>query len=115
MKELAEKIDENPHTIAKAMQGLVKNGLLSSSTGPHGGFYLTNKQIKLPILEIVKVVDGANIFESCVLGLKQCSEKHPCPMHDKLVLVRKDLKTIFEKTSMEQMVSLDLDSQVFLR
>ena len=48
------------------------------------------------LADIVKVVDGDKLFTGCGLGLKQCSETHPCPIHHEFKSVRKKLQTMLE-------------------
>lgn len=103
VKELAAITEENPHTIAKVLQNLVKAGMLSSVTGPHGGFMLSRKQLAQPLIEIVKIVDGTDSFDNCVLGLKQCDARHQCPVHEKYVPVRKEIRKIFAQTKLSQL------------
>ena len=114
VRELAEKIDESPHTIAKVLQTLVKSGFLSSVTGPLGGFFLTEQQMLRPLIEIVNVVDGEGSLKSCVLGLKDCSSAHPCPVHDKFLKIRKDITKVFEVTSFSNITPAFQKGSVFL-
>lgn len=103
VKELAETTGENAHTIAKVLQNLVKHGLLSSITGPQGGFFLTEKQSKGKLSDIVKSIDGINTFEKCVLGMDKCSASHPCLIHGKYAPLRNEIGKIFNETSLEQL------------
>ena len=40
IKEIADFIDENEHTVGKLLQTLVKKDIINSAKGPTGGFYL---------------------------------------------------------------------------
>ena len=44
IKEVAEFINENEHTVGKLLQKLVKEELINSAKGPNGGFYINEKQ-----------------------------------------------------------------------
>ncbi|MGZ3762513.1 MAG: RrF2 family transcriptional regulator [Mucilaginibacter sp.] len=89
IKEIANGIDSPEHFLAKILQDLSRKGLISSAKGPHGGFYIDADALKLPISEIVAAVDGDSLFYGCGLGLKQCSELNPCPLHNEF----KDIRT----------------------
>ena len=54
IKEIAEFINENEHTVGKLLQKLVKENIVNSVKGPNGGFYMTAHQRNLQIIEIVK-------------------------------------------------------------
>src|SRR5699024_1798855 len=82
IKEIAKEIDAPEAFTAKVLQKLTKKGLLESITGPHGGFYLQEEKMeKIRLIEVVKAIDGADIFEGCGLGLLHCNASHPCPIH----------------------------------
>src|SRR5262245_12965784 len=81
LKEIAGAIDSPEHFIAKILQDLARKQLLESAKGPNGGFYLDKKGLNCSLADIVKAVDGDKLFTGCALGLKQCSEKKPCPVH----------------------------------
>lgn len=100
LKEIAEFINENEHTVGKILQKLVKQRIINSSKGPTGGFFLTEKQKKQPIITIVEAIDGKDVFKQCVLGLSRCSEIHPCPFHNDF----KPIKESFKKLCVEKRV-----------
>ena len=65
IKEIAELIDASEHTVGKLLQILVKEQIINSAKGPTGGFYIDEKQLKLPIIKIVYAIDGKKIFNKC--------------------------------------------------
>ncbi len=80
--EIAKYIDASEHSVGKLLQTLVKENIINSSKGPTGGFYISQEQIKLPIIVIIEAIDGKEIFKECGLGLSKCSSTHPCPIHN---------------------------------
>lgn len=94
IKQIAEDIDENEHTVGKLLQKLVKEGLINSIKGPNGGFSITAKQKAQPVIAIVNAIDGTEVFNQCGLGLHKCSAAHPCPIHDDFKVVRDRFKKI---------------------
>ncbi len=90
--------------LSKLLQELARHNLISSVRGPRGGFYLTEENRKVRLMEIITVIDGDNRLTSCMLSLNKCNDEHPCPLHD---LVG-DTKTKFienlEKTTIQNLV-----------
>ena len=39
------------------------------------------------------------MYKGCGLGFKECSEKQPCPVHDKFKIIRDELKDMLENTT----------------
>ena len=99
LKEIAAAQDIPQHFLYKILQNLVKNKILTSTKGPTGGFALNIPSDKLTLLEVVKVIDGLDIFERCGIGMKFCSDVAPCPVHQDFKIVKTKIRGLLsEKT-----------------
>lgn len=113
LKDISQSIDSPEAFTAKILQQLVKSGLLESLRGPTGGFKLIERPITL--IEIVEAIDGDGIVTNCVLGLEECGEEHPCPVHDKFTVIRKRLKGVLNKTKLSDIKVGVIEGNRFLR
>lgn len=102
VSQVSEAIDSPKAFTAKILQQLSKAGLLDSLRGPNGGFCLPKDQI-VSLAEIVRVIDGDQLLDGCILGFNECSAKHPCPAHFKFKSVRDYLKGALTTTDVEEM------------
>lgn len=82
IKELAAKLDVPYHFLGKILQTLARQDIICSIKGPNGGFYMTDVENNLTMMRVVEPFENKNLFNQCGLGLKECSEDHPCPIHD---------------------------------
>lgn len=74
---------------AKILQILSKHKIIKSIKGYAGGYILDEERLEtLNLFTIVKAIDGDQLFEGCGLGLKECNEKTPCPIHSDFKKVR---------------------------
>ncbi len=80
-KQIAEELEIPLSFIAKLLQQLAKAGVISSTKGPKGGFFMTPQNMQNNINSILKEIENENIFEGCFLGLPRCSDENPCPVH----------------------------------
>lgn len=97
LDEIARSINSPRSFTAKTLQLLTAgNKIVSSTTGPRGGFFMTDKAKKLPVRCILEAMKEDEVLEKCVLGLKQCSETNPCPMHPDYKKIKAQLKDLFE-------------------
>jgi DNA-binding IscR family transcriptional regulator len=65
--------------------------------------------LKLSIADIVREIDGDKLFSGCGFGLKECSESHPCPIHNEFKHIRQAIKTMLEESRIQLFVeNLDL-------
>ena len=106
LKEIAKEIDSPVAFTAKILHQLAKNNILDSVKGPTGGFQIEREKIdNLKLNQIVYAIDGDSIYLGCGLGLQKCNEKQPCPLHDKFVIIREELKQMLEETSLYELTA----------
>ncbi|WP_108245071.1 RrF2 family transcriptional regulator [Muricauda brasiliensis] len=104
--EIAGEIDSPIAFTAKILQQLTRNNIVHSVKGPTGGFEIERKDMdKVNLSMIVKAIDGDNIYVGCGLGLKECNADKPCPLHDKFVDIRSNLRTMLKSTSLYELAT----------
>ncbi len=81
IKEIAGSIDVPHAFLAKLFQQLVRGDVISSTKGPNGGFYLTQKNENGTVCDIIENIDGLDKLNDCFLGLDKCNADEPCPVH----------------------------------
>lgn len=102
VKDISEPINVPQAYIAKLLQQLVKENIVSSTRGPKGGFYLNEDNLNRSILSIVNIIDGDRKLNACMLSLETCNEEKPCPLHNTLNVYRNEvLKNLKSKTVKE--------------
>ncbi len=103
VREIAKYIDASEHTVSKILQNLVRQKIINSIKGPNGGFYITDKQRRLPILAIVDTIDGKDLFNACGLGLNECSSERPCPIHTDYKKGKEIIRELFATKSINEL------------
>lgn len=115
LKDIAAEIDSPIAFTAKILQELVKNKIIYSIQGAKGGFEITKEDlIKICLLEVINALDGDHLFSECALGLKKCSDIHPCPIHHKIKPIKEDLIQVLSSTSLIQVAETLIEGNVFL-
>ncbi|MFN8237854.1 MAG: Rrf2 family transcriptional regulator [Chitinophagales bacterium] len=104
VKEIANEIESPVPFTAKILQQLARKKIIASIKGPNGGFYIDHTQPPVSIYQVVEAVDGTDFFERCVLGLRNCSEKKPCPLHQHFKKHREELTIIFKKKTINDLI-----------
>ncbi|WP_299249680.1 Rrf2 family transcriptional regulator [uncultured Cytophaga sp.] len=116
LKEIAKEIGSPEAFTAKILQILSKNDLVESTKGPTGGFEMSVQQMKkIKLSDVVFAIDGDSIYKGCGLGMKECSEKHPCPVHEKFKTIRNELKKMLENTSIYNLAIDQKNGLTFLK
>ena len=81
-QEIAEAEGLPAPFLAKLLQQLARSGILVSVKGPKGGFGLARPPKEISLLEVVTAIDGEDGFMRCAIGLAECTDTAPCPLHD---------------------------------
>ena len=116
LRAIAEKIDSPEAFTAKILQILSKNNIIRSIKGVGGGFEIPKEKMsQIKLSQIVTALDGDRVFTGCGLGLNQCSEDHPCPVHDKFKSIRNELAFMLENTNLEELAIGIKSGDTFLR
>ncbi|NOY48976.1 MAG: Rrf2 family transcriptional regulator [Chlorobi bacterium] len=95
--------------LAKVLQHLVRKKIISSVRGPNGGFYASEKAYDISLLEIIEANEGLDFFNRCGLGLVDCDDKHPCPIHFQYEPVKASYKKILSEKCIRDIID-DLDA-----
>ncbi len=103
VKEIAEALKVPAPFLAKILQQLAKAGLISSAKGPGGGFFLSEKNLRSNIDDIINCIDGPELMHSCVLGLPSCSNVRPCPLHVQAIAYRQGLQYQLEHQTIQEL------------
>jgi Rrf2 family protein len=115
LSEISAGIGSPPQFTAKILQLLTRNHTVVSSTrGPNGGFFLTEEAKNLPARAIIDAIGESEVLTKCVLGLYQCSESQPCPMHNEYKPIRKQLISLFESKTIRQLATDTANGKVLI-
>ncbi|PVY39497.1 RrF2 family transcriptional regulator [Pontibacter virosus] len=104
IKEIANELELPAHFMGKILQDMVRKGVIASIKGPHGGFFLHRPASEISLLEVISIIDGLEAFRKCGMGMKQCSDTHPCPLHDEIKVYRNHLLQVFREKTIQSLV-----------
>lgn len=104
LKEIAKGTAVPIHFLSKVLQILVKNKILTSTKGLNGGFKLKRTTNEINLLDIIKAIDGMDIFDTCLLGLKDCNDEDPCLIHEHYKNIKEDFKSLLSKETLQALI-----------
>ncbi len=112
--EIAKEIDAPVAFTAKILQTLAREGIISSFKGPNGGFFIDpSKPVSLNV--IVKAIDGDDVLHTCALGLKECSDKFPCPIHHEIKHYKDRLRKVMKEITVQGLTGDLAKGKTFLK
>ncbi|MCO4293945.1 Rrf2 family transcriptional regulator [Solitalea sp. MAHUQ-68] len=112
IKDIAKEIGSPEHFTAKILQTLSRQGIISSTKGPNGGFYVEKDTAPIPIINVMIAIDGPKPLGTCVLGLKECNDLQPCPLHDSYKGIKQSLFTLFSTKTIQDLAADVADGKV---
>ena len=103
VKDICKPINVPKAYLSKLLQDLSRHHIVSSTRGPKGGFYLSEQNKALVVMDIVNVIDGKKKLESCLLSLNDCNKDKPCPLHHTISSSRSKMIKSLETTSIREL------------
>jgi Rrf2 family iron-sulfur cluster assembly transcriptional regulator len=99
IKKIADDLEIPSPFLGKILQTLAKQKVLNSTKGPNGGFSISEKMQNISLYEIIKIIDGDDLFDRCLISNKTCTdlEGNPCAMHAHYEPIRENITKMFSE------------------
>lgn len=105
VRDLAQCLDVPAPYLAKILQALCRNGLLTSNRGRTGGFSLKSAAESVNLLQVLGVVEGEDFNSGCLLGLKECEDAAACPIHGEWKPIKEEILQMLESQTLAQLAA----------
>jgi Rrf2 family transcriptional regulator, iron-sulfur cluster assembly transcription factor len=109
IRQMASDLNIPGPFLGKILQRLVREKILKSNKGPNGGFSLARKAQKISLYDIIVVMEGNELFESCLLGSGHCSTEKEngkfCTLHYQFEEIRNQLTCLYKSQTIADLVS----------
>lgn len=96
--------------LAKILQKLVKAGVVESIRGAKGGFRLVRKPSEITIFDIIEIMEGPIIMNSCAMDKASCDLSNTCSIHPVWVDIRKKIVKQLKETNFKDLTYSDNNS-----
>lgn len=102
--------------LGKILQNLVKQKLLESAKGPHGGFSVSKNLAHTTLFDVIKNFDGDDLFNKCLISDKDCAEvgEMHCSLHSRYEAIRLGLKKMFCEQTVYDLASEFKDADMMI-
>ncbi len=119
IREISKDLGLPSPFLAKILQQLAKQKILNSVKGPNGGFTLKKKPESITMLDIVKIIDGDNLFKNCLIHDGACNDvrksRKACPVHDDYSVIRSKIDTLFRNKTIAELARVaDTSDDIFI-
>lgn len=101
---IAGRIKAPQNYLGKMLQAFVSTGLVVSQKGLGGGFRLGKDAKTITLFDVVEPIENVSVWSECALGLKKCSDKAPCAVHDQWKNVKDEYLGFLKRTTIASLV-----------
>ena len=70
---------------------------------------------KVKLCHIVSAIDGQHNITMCLLGLHECSEVNPCPVHSHYKKIKFDMNHMLQTASLWSMAQKMKEGKAYLK
>ena len=102
---IAREIGAPQNYLGKLLQNLARAGLVQSQKGLGGGFRLARDPRTLSLLDVVDPIEHISRWSGCILGRPECSDEHPCAIHERWKRVRHSYLQMLRQTTIADLVA----------
>jgi Rrf2 family protein len=110
--DIAEAYGISAPLLAKVLQRLAKNGLLTARHGSSGGYQLARHPKDISALDVINAVDGPVIITSCVTNHGNCDQSLKCTIREPLRRVNESIAQVLRSVTISQMAEESPDAEL---
>lgn len=103
-REMAIRLEIPMPFLWKILRKLSEKKLVRSFKGVRGGYELARPARAISVSEILTAGREGDQAGRCVLGLGECDERDPCPLHPQWKSLRKQIEARFKATTLADLV-----------
>lgn len=86
---------------AKILTTLSQAGYVKGATGPGGGYALAKDPAEIRFIDVVHCFEVKTQIMQCPFGEGWCGNHDPCPMHDDIIKMTKEMELFLESNTFE--------------
>lgn len=103
-REMATRLEIPMPFLWKILRKLSEKKLVRSFKGVRGGYELARPAKAIRVSEILAAGRDGDQMGRCVLGLAQCDDRDPCPLHFQWKSLRRQIEARFQATTLTDLV-----------
>jgi len=108
-KEISENLNISFEFLSKTLQVLMKNNLVESVQGIHGGYHLAKHPDEISVSEVINALENSTgIVECMVDGKDSCGRSDTCSIRYPMAKIQKQINEFFKRISLTEISNYNL-------
>ena len=101
--EIAEEYGISTMLMAKVLQKLARERIVSAKHGANGGYLLAKEPSQISALDVISAIDGPVLITSCVTSHGNCGAADKCTVREPLRRVNESILSVLNTVTISQM------------
>jgi Rrf2 family protein len=101
--EIAEEYGISTMLMAKVLQKLARQRIVSAKHGASGGYLLAKEPSQITALDVISAIDGPVLITSCVTSHGNCGASDCCTVREPLRRVNESILSVLSSVTISQM------------
>jgi Rrf2 family protein len=107
-KRLAEESGIPPELLAKILQKLARERLITSQNGPKGGYVLARHPVEITVGEVIRALEGPIRIVSCLEDDSECPQMARCTLRRPVQKIQAAISQMLDTMSLAELVGDDV-------
>ena len=109
LKDVAERQQISLSYLEHLVAPLVAAGIIKSTRGAHGGVSLGRLAEEIPLIDVVRALEGSVAPVECVDDPAKCSRADGCVTRDLWIETKRAMESVLESTTLADLVRRQRD------
>jgi Rrf2 family protein len=101
--EIAEEYGISTMLLAKVLQKLARQHIVTAKHGASGGYQLAKDPDQISALDVISAIDGPVLITSCVTSHGNCGASEKCSIREPLRRVNESILGVLSNVTISQM------------
>ena len=112
-KKVAGEFHIPAELLAKILQRLAKQKLITSTNGPKGGYVLARQPSEISVGDVVRALEGPIHIVNCLEGASACPQMARCNLRRPVQKIQAAISQVLDTMSLDDLVSGDVAPELF--
>jgi len=109
-KLIAERYHIPSELLAKILQQLAREGVVTSTSGPTGGYQLARGAREISVSDVIRAVDGQPAIVQCFKGGTPCDQFATCTIRNPMEMVQERMARVLDEMTIRDLVIASMET-----
>ncbi len=114
-RRIAEEFRIPPELLAKILQRLAKERLITSQNGPKGGYVLARRPAAITVGEVIRALEGPIRIVECYDDEAECPQMERCNLRRPVQKIQAAISQLLDTMSLAELTSADVPELLSIR